>query len=452
MFPELDPYRAPERLIDDLARRMQDNGAGLDHASLPAGYTYFGQFVDHDLSFDPVSSLRLPNDPGQVEDFRTPRFDLDMLYGSGPRDMPYLYAQHAPPGGELLLIGDSRAQFGEGLAAEDLPRNAAGRALIGDPRNDENAVIAQLHLAFLKLHNRVSRELWDGGHPGHWSGGRSEAFWEAQRIVRWHYQWVVVWDFLPRILPDGLLERLVPPAPSPRRPPRPAGRAGRRRRPFGFDGEPFMPVEFAVGAYRFGHTLVRPSYRINARATDVQLFSAGQDRLDAGHLDGFRPLPGRLVIDWSRFLQLPGDPPPQPARRLDTKLSRPLSRLPAGVAPPGQAGRSLAWLNLTRGSSMGLPSGQAVAEALGTAPLDDDTLQLAGAPAPLWFYVLTEAETVGRGERLGPVGGAIVGEVILAMLHADPASFLHADPPWSPFLGSHPGRCSLTDLVAYAAG
>jgi len=452
MFPELDPYRVPERLVDDLARRMEDNGAGPHHASLPAGYTYFGQFVDHDLSFDPVSSLRLPNDPGQVEDFRTPRLDLDMLYGSGPRDMPYLYAPDAPPGGELLLIGDSRTQFGEGFAAEDLPRNAAGRALIGDPRNDENAIIAQLHLAFLKLHNRVVRELWDSGHAGQWSDRRSEVFREAQRIVRWHYQWVVVWDFLHRLLPDGLVEGLVTPALATGRPPRPAGRARRRRRPFGFDGEPFMPVEFAVGAYRFGHTLVRPSYQINARATNVQLFSAGGDRLDAGHLDGFRPLPGRLAIDWGRFVQLPGGPPPQPARRLDTKLSQPLSRLPAGVAPPGEAGRSLAWLNLTRGSSMGLPSGQAVAEALGTTPLDDDTLRLARAPAPLWFYVLSEAETIGRGERLGPVGGAIVGEVILAMLAADPASFLHADPPWTPFLGPRPGRCGLADLVAYAAG
>jgi hypothetical protein len=452
MFPELDPYRAPERLIADLARRMEDNGAGLDHVSLPAGYTYFGQFVDHDLSFDPVSSLRLPHDPRQVEDFRTPRFDLDMLYGSGPRDMPYLYARDAPAGGELLLIGDSRTQFGEGFAAQDLPRNAAGRALIGDPRNDENAIIAQLHLAFLKLHNRVVRELWDGGHPSHWSGCRSEVFWEAQRIVRWHYQWVVVWDFLPRILPDRLVERLVTPAVSPGRPPRPAGRAGRGRRPFGFDGEPFMPVEFAVGAYRFGHTLVRPSYQINARANSVQLFPGGRDRLDAGHLDGFRPLPGRLTIDWGRFLQLPGDPPPQPARRLDTKLSQPLAGLPADVAPPGEAGRSLAWLNLTRGSSMGLPSGQAVAEVLGTTPLDDDTLQLAHAPAPLWFYVLSEAETIGKGERLGPVGGAIVGEVILAMLTADRASFLHANPPWTPFLGPRPGRCGLADLVAYATG
>jgi hypothetical protein len=213
-----------------------------------------------------------------------------------------------------------------------------------------------------------------------------------------------------------------------------------------------MPAEFAAGAYRFGHTLVRPSYQVSDRAPQVRLFATGPDPLDPTHLGGFRPLPARLVVDWSRFLELDPAAPPQPARRLDTRLAGPLTSLPPGVGPRGSAGRSLAWLNLSRGNALGLPWGQAVAAALGAPALSRAALGLAGAPAPLWYYVLAEAATVGEGRRLGPVGATIVAEVVAAILAADPASFLGAAPPWAPFLGPRPGECTLADLVAYATG
>jgi hypothetical protein len=420
---------------------MQEQDGGdpdPDHPEgLPAGYTYFGQFLDHDVTFDPTSNLQRENDPRQVEDFRTPRLDLDAVYGSGPLDMPYLYDQQAEPRGTFLLLGDSRAQHGPGFAPEDLPRNAQGRALIGDPRNDENAIVTQLHLAFLKLHNRVVRGLLADGSAGRDPG---EVFRQARTIVRLHYQWVVVHDFLPRVLPDGLLDRLLD------------GSSGskRARSAFRFEGEPFMPVEFSVGAYRFGHSLVRPSYRLNAHATRVRLFTDHPDPMDPTHLGGFRPLLDRLVVDWRRFLKLAGRAP-QPARRIDTRLAGPLASLPGGVAPRGFAGRSLAWLNLRRGRSMELPSGQDVARALGERPLRDGVLRLGGTPAPLWYYVLAEAETVGKGRRLGPVGGRIVAEVVLALLRADPESLLSI-PGWTPSLGRRRGRFTLADLVAYATG
>ena len=53
-------------------------------SDVPAGYTYLGQFIDHDITFDPVSSLQRQNDPNALHNFRTPRFDLDSLYGAGP--------------------------------------------------------------------------------------------------------------------------------------------------------------------------------------------------------------------------------------------------------------------------------------------------------------------------------------------------------------------------------
>ena len=450
MFPDLDPYQVPLELIDELAGRMVEaDGADLDHPDLPAGYTYLGQFLNHDLTFDPVSNLWVPNDPRQLEDFRTPRLDLDAVYGSGPRDMPYLYDQRAEPGGALLLIGDSRAEFGESFAVEDLPRNLQGCALIGDPRNDENAIIAQLHLVFLKFHNRVASALLDGEHAGRWSGEPAELVWEAQRIVRWHYQWIVAYDYLSRVVPEGLIEKLLARPPGSRRTRPPGTRSQAERRLFRFDDEPFMPVEFSVGAHRFGHSLVRPSYELNARAARVRLFAAHPDPLDAGHLGGSRPLLDRLVIDWDRFLNL-SRRRPQHSRQLDTKLAWPLASLPADVAPPGEAGRSLAWLNLMRGRAVGLPSGQDVAEALGEPRLRDDDLGLDGAPAPLWYYVLAEAATRGGKRRLGPVGGRIVAEVILGLLETDSQSFISADPAWTPFLGDEKDRFTLGDLVRYA--
>jgi Animal haem peroxidase len=446
MFPNLHPYEPDDGLLERLAARMFD-GRGGDHPDLPAGYTYFGQFVDHDVTFDPISSLRRPEDPEWMEDFRTPRLDLDAVYGSGPRDLPFLYDLQVEPRGALLLVGDSRAQFGTGFAAEDLPRNARQRALVGDPRNDENVVVAQLHLAFLKFHNRLARALAGGAHAARWSGAGDELFEEARRIVRWHYQWLVAEDFLPRVVPAGLVRGLL-------------GRDGAtgtaevrrfdpRRRWLDRGGDVFMPVEFSAAAFRFGHSLVQPSYQLNDGTGSLPVVVAHPelDPAAATHLGGLRALPEGLVVDWAWFLGTDA----QPARAIDTHLSRPLARLPGDLSAE-VTNRSLAWRNLVRGKRLGLPSGQAVARALGETPLDDSALRLAGAAAPLWFYVLAEAETVGEGRHLGPVGSAIVVEVLLGLIDADPESFLSVDPTWTPFLGAVPHSFTLADLVSYADG
>ena len=421
------------------------DGPDPEESGIPALYTYLGQFIDHDITFDPASSLQMQNDPDALVDFRSPAFDLDNVYGRGPDDQPPLY-----DGDDTFLLGDP-IFGGTDPNARDLPRNNAliRRALIGDPRNDENVIIAQLHLAFLKFHNRVASALLDGEHASYWSGDPAELFWEAQRIVRWHYQWVVVRDFLPRIVAEGLIEDLLARPSGSKRTRRPGTRSRPERRFFRFDDELFMPVEFSVGAYRFGHSLVRPSYELNAWATNVRVFVEYPDPLDAGHLGGSRPLLDRLVIDWDRFLSLTRRRP-QPARRLDTKLAGPLTNLPAGVAPPGEAGRSLAWLNLMRGRAMGLPSGQDVAEALGEPRLDDDDLGLDGAPAPLWYYILAEAATRGGKRRLGPVGGRIVAEVLIGLLQSDPASYLVQKPKWTPTLTSAGSSFRMKDFLTFA--
>src|SRR3954454_11988032 len=132
---EPEPNAEPDK--DENRSRLADGSLRL-----PAGYTYFGQFVDHDITFDPVSSLTRQNDPDALTDFRTPRFDLDSLYGAGPSDQPYLYK---PDGVSLALAP----------GGIDLQRNGDGRALIGDPRNDENLIVSQLQVAFINFHNAV---------------------------------------------------------------------------------------------------------------------------------------------------------------------------------------------------------------------------------------------------------------------------------------------------------
>ncbi len=175
MFKELPPFTPPDEALSALAARMTDPDPGgppqpgdpLTNPAIPAGFTFFGQFVDHDMTFDQTSLPQQQVDPKALTNFDTPRFDLASVYGRGPQRSPELYDPAAP--GRLLLARPH--------GIDDLPRRPDGRALIGDPRNDENLIVAQLHIAFVKLHNR----LVDAGLPVA----------AAQRETRWHFQWVL---------------------------------------------------------------------------------------------------------------------------------------------------------------------------------------------------------------------------------------------------------------------
>ena len=274
---------------------------------IAAGYTYLGQFVDHDITFDATSHRKPADDPRRLVNFRTPRLDLDSLYGSGPVVHPFLYDwEHTKSPGARLLVGHN-AKGGN----DDLPRNLPGRALIGDARNDENVIVAQLHLLFIQFHNAVLDGL--GGAPEHWE----DRFEEARRIVRWHYQWLVVHDFLPKILGDSQT-------------PSTAGSGGvprfrRWRRPD--RGEPFIPVEFSAAAFRFGHSMVRREYALQ-RSNGPQEAPPKPLFPDLGRL---APLPPDLVIDWERFFkfdQLGYAREPQNSLQMDTALVSPLLDLP----------------------------------------------------------------------------------------------------------------------------
>ncbi len=381
-----------------------DTGQG-DNPGVPAGYTYLGQFVDHDITFDPASSLQRCNDPNALHNFRTPRFDLDSVYGEGPDDEPFLYDQDQP--GKLLLgsVGDSEEL--------DLQRNKRGRAVIGDPRNDENVIVSQLQLLFQLAHNR----LIEAGLE----------FEQARRQLRWHYQWVVVRDFLPRIVGTEVVESL-------------RGEDGRFSAShldfYDWAELPWMPVEFSVAAYRFGHSMVRPSYDLNDQVTDRPIFDPEGQAGDGSDLRGFQSLLSDWTVSWELFFKLE-DREPIPSRLIDTKLAEGLATLPDG-------GGSLAARNLLRGRALGLPAGEAVARRMNAEPLSADELGLGGlglneddqrrfaGQTPLWYYLLAEAEKRQQGLRLGEVGGRIVAETLVGLLVADPFSFCSIDPGWTP--------------------
>ncbi len=436
MFRSIAPCIPDDKRIEEITKRMSEpSGEQLD-GDTPAGYTYLGQFVDHDITFDPTSSLDRQNDPDALTNFRTPRFDLDCVYGRGPADQPYLYEKPAVTSPPHFAIGGDQHQ-------KDLPRSR-GIALIGDPRNDENVIISQLHLTFMLFHNKVCDWLTADGESEYrrHRRGTEEVFDCAQRLVRWHYQWIVVHDFLPRFLARETFEDILHSEPlAPRGP-----EAERiRLRFFSWQHQIFMPVEFAAAAYRFGHSVIRGRYALNGEIRKP-LFK--KDSTD--HLGGFRPLPQGWQIEWDRFFPVPGGSGAdvQKIRKIDRYLVKALEEMPPELA----GGESiLARRNLLRGARLGLPSGQDVAAAMGLTPLTDEQLDLPDqGPAPLWYYVLREAELLGNGQHLGPVGSRIVGEVFFGMLMADPSSYFSNAPAWKPVL---PGRTAtdftMGDLIAF---
>jgi hypothetical protein len=427
MFRALPPFAPTDAALAKLADSMADAPAGAagDNPDIPSGYTYLGQFVDHDITFDPVSSLDRVNDPDALNTFRTPRFDLDSLYGRGQADSPYLYDQDDPAS---LLVGRNTGKEDEPV---DLPRNQQGRALIGDPRNDVHFIVSQLHLAFIRFHNAVVDHLRFDVEP-------AALFDEARRVVMWHYQWVVIHDFLGRLVGPDLLGQVL--VTSPR-----TGKARAALSFFTWRTQPFVPVEFSAAAYRFGHSMVRDKYRINDTLEVLPILTDIRVANRLQHLGGFRALPKGWTVQWKHLYPV-GDKPPQLSRRMDTKLAEPMRKLPPLI---DNARRSLGLLNMLRGRSLQLPSGQAVAQAMGTTMPDAD-LRLTGE-TPLWFYVLREAEVVNEGRRLGPTGGRIIAEVLVGLLKGDPSSYLRQQPAWKPDLPSaEPGTFTMPDLLRFA--
>ena len=365
---------------------MLDNGTAA--TDQPDNGTTFiqGQFLDHDTTLDTTPQPTAPTNIKTLDNTRTALLDLDSVYGDGPKGTPELYESD----GKHLRVGVSNG-------VPELPRRTDGSAILGDGRNDENVLQAQFHGAFLRFHNRLVDE--------------GKRFAKAQRLTQQTWQYIILHEYLPRFTGN---------------PPRVPGYNP------GNAYDPVLPVEFAVAAFRFGHSQVRSAYRLNTNGPGFQVFTP-DDPTD-NDLIGGRPVPGNARVEWTRFFNVGGESAAfNRGKLIDTQISDDLFQLQIpGAAPAGS--NVLAFRNLVRGKQYGLPSYEDTADALGVTPVDVSAVLAARGvtlPAvfqdetPLWFGVLAESEANG-GQKLGPVGGMIVNEVFRTNVERDPNGIVRA--------------------------
>jgi hypothetical protein len=473
-FSRMGPNGRGRQLSENLRKRLGNAMAhtGGGSSQIPSGFTYLGQFVDHDLTFDrtAVTLGRLVS-PTELLQARSPALDLDSLYGAGPQD-PASAQFYAADGvhlkmGRTVAIGADAARRGFDLP-RGLGRSAAQRrkAVIPDPRNDENLAVAQTHLAFIRFHNRVVDTL-PRATP------QAQRFAKAREIVTRHYQWMLRTDLLPRLCARAVVEDVF----------------ARGRKAFEVGARPTdvptMPIEFSVAAYRLGHSMIRAAYNWNAR------FPHGFGTLDllfefsatSGSLGGGLRLPSNWIADFRRLYDF-GEARRRDlvvptrafnrAMRIDSLIVDPLKNLPTGsFGGPAvrfdDARANLAFRNLTRARMVQLATGQQMVRflrrhgvrvrALTSAQLRDGRggASLARFTAaqqaavlrdtPLWFYVLREAEL--NGGRLAGVGARIVAETFHRAMEGSATSIVR-EPRWRPHLGPNRDTFRMVDLLLFA--
>jgi hypothetical protein len=432
-------------LIADATVNGNNPPTNPDNTTHTAGVTFFGQFMDLDITFDGRSTLGVPTDPYATLNAHPAAFDLDIVYGLGPFVTPQYYEKDDP----VKLRIESGGIF------EDLPRNADLVPIVPDPRTDQHLMISGLHCAFILFHNKtvdyVRQTLGLVDPPA--------IFAEARRLTLWHYQWMILNEFLPLFVGPAMVNDVL-------------SRGRRHYRPD--QGLATMPVEFQGACFRVGHTMVRPSYRANLKGDQGKPFfglifdptigdltpAPGVDPNDLR--GGFRA--PRRFIGWQTFFNF-NDGEVKTNKQIDPKISSPLFSLPLGAIASHKAPTALMQRNLLRHITWSMPSGQAIASAMGVEALSsadleelsDYDLQLE-RHTPLFYYMLKEAALVpdtdiGKntgGFHLGPVGGRIVAEVVIGLLESDPASYLVQQPGWTLTLQRPGASFRMTDFLTFA--
>ena len=506
--------------LDTLGSLMVPNSDVVEttpDAPLAPVMTYWGQFLDHELTArtDRESTITTivnaaPLMTGteierRLKNARTPRFDLDSVYGGVPigtfpseaaqkaatvlrtglrhptltakmrvgtavplgnlpdtldphRDLPRFHQVEQKVLDAALEI--ARAQMND----DDFAKFEAGlpkRALIGDMRNDENIIIAQFHLSFLRFHNKVVDFLTEN------DTGWIPDFEAAKTLTTLHYQWLVVHGYLKEMCDPAVVQRII----DTRNSHYDMFRAEYAARNPGRVVGNVIPLEFSVAAFRFGHSMVRNIYdynntfgRPNGRAPFDQIFAfTGGGGLGAGFGLNETNIPQNWIIDWSRFVNADGSfadgEPQRVARAVDTVIAPPLGDLVNEGTDETQPQalrelfRHLARRNLRRGKSLRMPTGQALhahLQAIGavtSGPQADVASWVASKPdlaaflsghamnsaTPLWFYILAEAEGA-PGDGLGEMGSWIVAATFIGALmdDADSAFARGFDPSQSP--------------------
>lgn len=435
----------PVALIADPKVNGNDPPTNPDNTTHGAGVTFFGQFMDLDITFDSRSTLGVPTEPNATLNSHLAAFDLDTVYGFGPFVSPQYY--------DASDIAKLRIESG-GIF-EDLPRNVDGVAVIPDPRTDQNLMVSGLHCAFILFHNKAVdyvRQSLGLVDP-------AAIFAEAKRLTLWHYHWMILNEFLPLFVGPRMVNDIL---------------NNGRQYYHPTKGDAAMPVEFQGACFRVGHTMVRPSYRANLKGDNGKPFfgfifdptlgdinpGAGKDPNDLRA--GFRA--PRRFIGWQTFFDFK-DGELKRNKQIDTKISTPLFTLPLGAIASHKGPIALMQRNLLRHMTWSMPSGQAIAEAIGVDRLSGNDLdELRGygigleKHTPLFYYMLKESALVpssdiGKntgGFHLGPVGGRIVGEVVIGLLQSDPASYLVQKPDWTPTLQKPGPDFRMVDFLTFA--
>ena len=430
-----DPERVDSRLRD-LAETMFASRT-IEKMVIPApregnpaaAYTYFGQFIMHDLTFDdtPFRSAGA-QEPEETTNLRTPRLDLDSMYGDGPfsRAHQHLYD------GIKFRIGQATNHNKQPF---DVPILRGFPALV-DERNCENVILRQIHAMFLLFHNVVVARFAGS------TGDKWQLFEKAQKIVRWHFQWLVRTDFLDKVCDPIVYDSII---------------AHGQRVTHWPPGRFSIPVEFSQAAARFGHSMVRSEYQLKENGDDIELGSLFGGVRRPVALDDTK------AVEWAHFV----NPRQAAAEAINTSLVSPFRDLPDDAidafvsSPIPHEPHMLAVRTLCRGASTRLPTGQQLRVALDPkATIRTDHTAWANARAygfgdetPLWYYLLLEAEIEGEaGEHLGKIGSRIVAEVIDAALHHDSGSFLHeAGGEWKPLTWPEINHRTIEDLSDLAA-